>query len=254
MRFSKPDRFGTKSIDLFSKGRSDPAFFYKGFRAIFLTMSVPDSSKKTLQNPEIEPLPRENPFKSMLQMMRASTGRLPGHLVVIFALSLAVTMLCGIAFKLAAPAPGTESSLALRIKPEEGRQVLSETALRGAWVAQGRDSVLTLRLGNGIFEIIYKDLGSDTTRYFIRGSYRMEGNVLILQQRKEMGSPFDPANLQIEYYPLELGSLNLYADLSRTGMAWRIPDREMRRLTSSDIVTRDAFATTLNWLKISVTP
>ena len=216
-------------------------------------MSEPDSVEKT-STPAVDPLPRENPFRAMAQMMRSSAGRLPGHLVVLFAIALSVTILCGVAMKIASSQGENTSALALRIKPEEGKPVLTEAAMRGVWIAQSGESVLTLRVGNGIFEIIYRELDNDLTRYFLRGSYRLEGNVLILQQRKEMGSPYDPANLQLQFYPLEVGSLNLYVDLLQTGMTWRIPNNEMGSINSRDIFTRNALAPVINWIKVSATP
>ena len=216
-------------------------------------MSETDSSPKKTAQP-VDPLPRENPFKAMAAMIRASAGRLPGHLIVIFIAALSITILCGVALKLAGGQEGRAGELSLRIKPETDKPVLTEPALRGIWIAQNGESVLTLRVGSGIFEIIYRDLGNDLTRYFMRGSYRFEGNVLILQQRKEMGSPYDPANLQLQFYPLEVGGLNLYVDLLQAGMAWRIPNSEMGRLSSRDIITKSAFSPSINWIKISATP
>lgn len=212
-------------------------------------MSEPDSPKQS----ETDPLPRENPFKSIWQLTKSSAGRLPGHLVVLFIIALAIALICGVALKFSENQI-VSRDLPLRLKPDEKKPALSQAALRGVWVAQKNTSVLTLRIGGDRFELVARINGTPYTRYFLRGSYRIEGNILILQQRKEMGTPFDPSNLQVEYYPLNLQNINIDAGFSPTGMAWAIPAPEMRRLSSRDVITRSVFAPEMSWIKISSQP
>ncbi len=193
-------------------------------------------------------LPRENPFRNILQMLKASVGRMPAALIVILAVALVAAVLTGVFLKFAGSGDNRVVYLPQRIEAKSGART-GENQLRGVWVFQDAQNVSTLRIGSGVFEMIVWPKGSKYTRYFLRGGYRVAGDVLILQQRKDLGAPVDPQRLELTFMPISFSDVNLRLSFRGNQMLWSVPKREIRNLpeslrTDGDIV----------WAKLSNTP
>lgn len=201
------------------------------------------------------PLPRENPFRAMTRLLKSSLGKLPAHLVIIFFSSLAVTALFGIVLRVSEIQGGKNSAyLAERLSPKEDAAPLNESLLSGTWVSEMGDYIVTLRLANGTFEIISRYKPSPFSRYFIRGGYRSEGNVLILQERKDLGTPIDREHLEYKFYPLSIKTINLYAQTNGQVMVWETPRGERNRLSNPEPIVAQIFGERAEWVKILPTP
>lgn len=207
-----------------------------------------DSSK-------IVPIPRENPFMAISKMVKTSVGRLPGHLVVIFGVALAVTILCGVVLQMAENKAREESVyLPERLISQANQPVLTEAQLRGIWVYQAGKYIMTLKIGGGVFELISRYTDDPVSRYFVRGGYKTNGNVLILQERKDLGTPIDPEHLEYQFYPMAMGNINLYAQSNGQIMNWATPSKELRRLDNVEEEVQIIFGENVSWVKISAQP
>lgn len=213
---------------------------------------------KTDKDPVI-PIPRENPFRAISRMFHSSVGRLPGHLVVIFCISLVLAVMAGVVLKLAETGEDKpQNYLVQRLEVDQTKPVLAEEALRGVWVheqvSEAGGVMTTIRIGSGVFELMSWDKRNVTVRTFIRGGYRINGNVLILQQRKELGTPLDVNHPDYRFYPLEFEALNLYAQSDGRVMTWQTPAHEKKRLRLQLPLYQDLFGPESDWIKIAISP
>lgn len=196
---------------------------------------------------------RENPFMTLGRLFKSSAGKLPAHLVIIFVVALVFATICGFILRFS-EAPGAGEYLVKRVQAEQDQPTLTETALRGIWAFQQADQIFTLKMGAGVFEMIMRYPAQPSVRYFVRGGYRFEGNILILQQRKDLGSPLDMNNLQVKYYPMEFTAINLYAAVNGRNLSLRLPRGETGRLSRSDLDIQSLLRASSQWLKIANSP
>ncbi len=205
------------------------------------------------ENPE--PLPRENPFRALAKMAQESLGRLPGHLVVIFFIALTLAVLIALAMNFAGRREASKDSyLQSRLEPQSDKAVLTDAQLRGTWLYKKDERIAVLKIGNGLFEIITYLDSSAVSRSFLRGGYRTEGNVIVLQGRKDLGSPIDPRHYEYRFYPLDVNSVSLYAETDGRIMTWRTPASEVRRLDNPEEATQIIFGAQMPWVKIAREP
>lgn len=222
--------------------------FFMGLQIVCFLMTDKEPAK--ISEPRYK---RENPFRALGRLIKASAGKIPAHLVIIFVVALVVATIFGFVLRFSdAPQPG--DYLVKRVKAEASQPALTEAVLRGIWAYQLGDEIFTLKMGSGAFEIVMRYPGAPSIRYFIRGGYRIEGNVLILQQRKDLGSPLDMENLQVKYYPMEFAALNLYASVNGRILSWRVPQSENGRLSRSDLDAQSLLRASPQWLKIANHP
>lgn len=204
---------------------------------------------------EPEPIPRENPFRAMGRMLKTSVGRLPAHLVIIFFISLVITILFGVFLQFTEKASAVQNGyLPERLAPEEERAALREDQLKGVWLHKTGESLITMRIGGGIFEIISQEAGVPFARYFIRGGYKIDGNVLVMQERKDLGTPYDPEHFEYKFYPLSFRNINLYAENDGRLMVWQTPPREAKRLKEPEDILKIIFGPEIVWARISDQP
>lgn len=162
-------------------------------------------------------------------MLIDSAGRLPWPLVIILMTALLLTVLAGVVMKLAQPQPSNDP-LPLRVSVDPTRPALDAAALTGVWTASApRGNVMMLRLEKGLFELMVKPPGNNYNRRFSRGSFRTEGDVLILRQRTDMGKP-DMNGEGIVLLPMGISTINVRAEENGRLMIWTIPDSERARI------------------------
>ncbi|PZP57401.1 MAG: hypothetical protein DI586_00485 [Micavibrio aeruginosavorus] len=188
-------------------------------------------------------------------MLKQSLGRLPAHLVVIFFVALTLAVLIGVAMQFASRRDiPKEAYLQSRIEPQSDKPAVTEAQLRGLWMYKSGQRIATLRIGGGVFEIIsYIDNGS-VSRSFLRGGYRIEGNMIVLQARKDLGTPIDPAHYEYKFYPLSLETISLYAQTNGRVMTWQTPRSEAKRLDNPEEAAQIIFAAQMPWVKVALEP
>lgn len=121
--------------------------------------------------------------------------------------------------------------LALRLDVDASKRVVNADLLRGVWVYSDTVQTMTIHFGVNGFELIRAPKGADNVRYFIRGDFKVVGNVLILQARNDLGTPFDERRLNLTFLPIEMQGLNIVVEQSQNMMLWRIPVSERTRFT-----------------------
>ena len=180
----------------------------------------------------------DNPFVMMSRMLgqifNKSVGRLPAPLVIIFLVSLALAVLAGLALK-AVQKPEVkltpmERLLPLRLALDEDAKPINQAALVGVWVSPKGQISMTIRFTDqGLFEWLIQPPNSMYLRQYIRGSYRVEGDVLVLGQRPDLGKP-EPLREEImDYLSLNVRNLNAKVEMTPKLMVWQIPEVELTR-------------------------
>lgn len=179
---------------------------------------------------------RENLFLGISRGLSDSIGRLPGPMVVILVIAASVSVLLGV-FLQVMSARDKPVYLPLRIEINQTKPALNPQHLRGIWVYDDDVQTLTIRFGVDVFELIQAKKDIPNARYYVRGGFRVEGDVIILQQREDLGAPRDLNRLELKFIPLEMDVMNVRAEHS-TGrqagmMLWRMPQAERDRLLPS---------------------
>lgn len=160
-------------------------------------------------------------------MATQSFGRLPSLLVVILAIAAVLAIGAGLFLKAEKPRQSENAYLALKIKPQIGRAAINPGFLNGIWVYEDDTRQASVHFGNDIFELISWTKGDKYNRYFIRGGYRVEGDVLILQARKDLGTPYLANHLEVTFSPIDFTGINIHAVLLPQRMNWSIPKSQM---------------------------
>lgn len=209
-----------------------------------MTQKPPKPAKKAApplkpgKGAPVAPLPN-NPLVMMGRMIKemigGSLGKLPAPLVIILTVSALAMVLTGLGLKLAEGSKPVvsplERFLPLRLIPDQGMPVLTPAAVEGIWVSPKGTVSMTLQLRNGLFEWIIQQPGSDYMRQFVRGAYRIEGNVLILAQRPDMGKPSTNGQI-MDYMPIAMKNLNTKVEFKNNLMLWRVPQTELDRFNA----------------------
>lgn len=183
-------------------------------------------------------------------MILDSADKLPLPLLIIILTALVLTVGTGIAMKMATPS-AKNAFLPLRIEVDESKPAIDAARIQGYWTATGGDKTMSLRLDTTGFELIIKPPGKNYNRRFSRGSYRVEGNVLILSPRGDLGKP----SLNSEglvFNPIALSNININVEENGKLMVWLIPKSE-RAYQDRDVLS--LFPETpekpMTWVKMS---
>lgn len=195
-------------------------------------MSLRDFLKLTPRS-EVTAIARDNPFKSIAQGLKSSVERLPGPMVIILVLALAVSLSLGIIMKISSHFSQKDVYLPLRLSVDAEKKAIMPEQLRGTWVYNDQTQSMSIRFGVDVFEIMQRRAGETYIRYYVRGGYRTEGNILILQIREDLGSPFEPTQPLLKFIPMEFDQLNIDVELSDKLMLWRIPSSERKYIPLS---------------------
>jgi hypothetical protein len=182
-------------------------------------------------------VPSDNPFVQMSKMLSASVGRIPTQLVVLLVASLLAAVVTGLMMKFEITgSKGDGVFPPVRVSATEGARAVESRELNGTWMHQNENSTMTLQFKNGMFELVVRK-GSPQSisnyRYFARGDYRLQGNVLALGQRADLGKPPTPDGTFFEFLPLDLQTINVQLDVNDRLMLWTLPRSELARQTPS---------------------
>lgn len=177
-------------------------------------------------------LPDNHPWLMAKRMVRESVGKLPTPLVLIFVLSLALSVLASALLLLARPKAHPYEYLPLRLTPRAESVIFSAKRLQGTWKARVSKYPMTLQFKDSMFEWVVQEDGEPNLRYFARGNFKLEQDILILAQRPDIGRPYDPKNRYLVYLPLSLKNINVYSTLQKDALSFSVPQEERKILSS----------------------
>ncbi len=192
--------------------------------------------------------PIDNPFLQIPVLLKEAASRMPAPLVIILAVSATVAILVGVALELAKP-EATNAFLPLRIAAN-ANVTLDESQMVGFWGYQDENLQMTLQMRNGGFEWLLANPANEYTRYYTRGSYKIEGDVIILQQRDDFGAPVDLQRLDVTYLPSTLRDVNIRVSFENNKMIWRGEGGEIARLPLQ-VQNINGLAGNITWSKLS---
>lgn len=178
----------------------------------------------------------DNPFvlirKTLATIFDGTVGKLPTPLVMILVMSLLAAVLAGLALKMVEKpktnVPFEEKFLPVRLTPDAGAPELTKAALEGVWVTPKGELSMTVRFTKaGLFEWIIQPPDTKYLRQYVRGNYRIAGNVLILGQRPDLGKPPAPTVEVVEYLAIKMKNLNARVGINPKVMVWQVPPSEL---------------------------
>ena len=167
-----------------------------------------------------------NPFVMMRQMILSSVGRLPAALVVILVLSVTAASISAILMAVYVRETYKKEFMPQRLESIVGATPISEVQLQGVWAMQSKDFAMNITLVDKKFEWIIKMKNEGTVLYFLRGNYKLNGDVMVLGGRKDMGAPSDPVPIGRQYMPVDIVDMNMRVDVDKKQMIWHIPVSE----------------------------
>lgn len=162
-----------------------------------------------------------------------SIGRLPMSLVVLLLLALMASLLSGFFMHFFAQKKPTNDFLPLRLEISEDVEAVDAKVLQGNWIVQTDAYAMSLFIEGDKFEWIVRTKDTGDTQFFARGNFRIEGDVMILAQRPDMGQPADPTRPWVVNMPMAMKNLNLrYALPAKKQLTWEIPSSEQEKIFS----------------------
>ena len=231
-------------------------FFY-GLRLLIINYMQKDKKIDIPENHEkgtVE-LPRENPFRAMMLLLGQSVGKLPAHLVILFVAALVAAVAAGIFIRVeSAGRDAGNGYLVRRLDIDASQPQINPQALRGIWAIETPNFIATLKIGKDSFEYLAREKNTALNRFFIRGGYRTEGDLLIMQSRTDLGSPLDPQHLEYRYAPIAFRDINIHVSLKDGTMVWNTPEKEKTRIFVPDPAWKEALDSPMPWVKIANTP
>lgn len=167
-----------------------------------------------------------NPFVMMRQMILSSVGRLPAALVIILVMSVAAASVSAILMAVYERQTSQKEFMPQRLESIAGANPISEVHLQGIWSMQNKNFAMNITLVDKKFEWIIKMKNEGTVLYFLRGNYKLNGDVMVLGGRKDMGAPSDPIPSGRQYMPVDIVDINMRVDVDKKQMIWHVPVSE----------------------------
>jgi hypothetical protein len=195
----------------------------------------------------------DNPFYQVRGLLADIAGKIPAPLIFILVFAAVMAIFIGSLMMVVQNQERSDQEfLAQRLSADENKPALQEQNLAGIWLHRSDTQISTLRLGNGLFEWIAKDPTFPNVRTFIRGSYKIQGNILILHQRYDLGVPYDLNRPEITFFPQPFANINLKVEMTDKIMLWQLVPSEIDQ-TPREIQDfwRAHQAQGLRWMKIS---
>ncbi|HNQ91485.1 MAG TPA: hypothetical protein PKI93_00975 [Alphaproteobacteria bacterium] len=182
---------------------------------------------KAPKSPDDDKTDPSNPFHLIKVMVGASVGKMPAGLVILLVLALAAASAAGLALKYARGEQDIRKG-EVRLAPSAGAV---ETVLaNGVWAAAHKHYVMSFSIVRDRFEWIVIDNDSPNIRYFARGEWKLDFDVLSLTQRKDMGYASDPDNRQLRFIPIPFDDFEMRLSGEGKKMVWSIPESEYSRI------------------------
>ena len=160
----------------------------------------------------------------------APFARIPAPLVIIVLIAAIVAIGAGLVLRQAREGRvAGDDFLTLRLAPGADGGTLTENALVDSWGLQNKVAGIGIRFRNGVYEWIMARGDLPGVRFYSRGSYRVAGDVLILQPRDDMGMPPEAADGGARYLPLAMTGINTRARIVGGTLLIAIPATELAR-------------------------
>lgn len=164
-------------------------------------------------------------------MLATSVGRMPTALVVIFMLSICAALISGAIIHVASQSrPATSGFMPLRLEISSSAPTPDVKRLRGNWVIRSSNYAMSLTLVDDRFEWIVRFADIANIQFYARGNFRIEGDVMVLGVRPDLGQPYDVQKPWIKYMPIAMKDVNLRISVDKDHVVWTIPASEQTRI------------------------
>lgn len=161
-----------------------------------------------------------------------SFEKIPRPLVTIFLISLIMAMSAGAMLEMLKKPTGPQEFLPVRLEQNAELPIFDVRNLRGNWIYQTPDYAMTLTFIDDRFEWIIA-LGDITeAQFFGRGNYKLDGNVLVLAMRPDLGMPYDDEKPWLQYIPIAMVNLNAHIEMQEKNLVMTIPPEEQEQIIS----------------------
>jgi hypothetical protein len=171
-------------------------------------------------------------FTEMKTMIAQSVGRIPTGIVVILLISLVMAVGSGLALKIMTPEKSANQFLPLRLDVSSPIPAIDTKKISGTWIYQTPDYAMSFSFIGDRFEWLVKFADTSDTQFYARGNYRLEGDVLILGVRADLGKPYDPKRPWTKYLPMAMRNLNVKATRDGNKLVWIVPPSEQENIIS----------------------
>lgn len=173
---------------------------------------------------------REDFFANAKSMILSSVGRLPTALVVILLVSMAMAAMTGLVLQLNRAPDHVFEFMPLRLIPTPDSIPIDNRKIQGNWVYQTADYAMVLTFIGDRFEWIIQFGDIQEAQFFARGNFRIDGDVMILGIRPDLGTPVDPSKPWIKFMPMSMRDINTKVTFEGKKMIWDVPASEQKRI------------------------
>lgn len=185
----------------------------------------------------------------MGRLISGSLGRIPAGLVIITVLAITLSLVAGAALQYAKEKASTYDPLLTRIKPGT-EQTIDAKQFEGEWVTNHNGVAMSWQVVGNRFEWSMRRKSEKLIVYFCRGNWRLVNDVMIIEQRADMGYPEDPDNLNIRYIPIPMKNMQFYVHPKGNKVQWVIPASEYAQISGGLFRFFGSDSTTvLDWSK-----
>jgi hypothetical protein len=166
-------------------------------------------------------------------MVASSIGRMPASLVIILVVATVAALLSGLFLELSSRHKAEQAVfMPQRLESSQAAVAINLKTLQGQWNVSTGDYAMTLTLVGDRFEWIVKFGNIPEAQFYARGNYRVDGDVMILGQRPDLGKPYDPAQPWLKYMPIAMKDLNTKFTIDGKNMMWDVSSSEQERILS----------------------
>lgn len=172
-------------------------------------------------------------LNEMKTMIAGSVGLIPAALVILFAIAATIAALAGLFLKFESEDRSRRQVfMPLRIESEELAAPIDIKKMQGQWIYQTSSYAMSMTFIGDRFEWIVKLSSIQEAQFYARGNFRVDGDVLVLGQRPDLGKPYDPAQPWLKFLPIAMKDLNVRLNLDKNKMGWEVPESEQKEILS----------------------
>ncbi len=193
-------------------------------------MNVKQTQKETPRSAQREV--HENVFANAKLMILSAVGKLPTALVVILLVSMAMAAITGIILQFNSTPGRVIEFMPLRLAPSQDAVMVDPRKIQGGWVYQTPDYAMALTLVGDRFEWIITFADVQEAQFYARGNFRIDGDVMILGIRPDLGIPFDPSKPWVKFLPIAMKDINTKFKIQTRQMIWDVPTSEQNRIVA----------------------
>lgn len=102
--------------------------------------------------------------------------------------------------------------------------------LQGTWLKSTPQYWMYFKIDKDQYEWVVQFSETASLRYFSRGKIKIANDIMVLEQRGDLGFPVDRERLYINYMPITLRTMNVRLSLGNQSMMWEMEPLESRRI------------------------